>query len=389
MIKKNILRGILIVVLVTFIIFFFVAAKMADHKMNVSVLKDMPTVSQKVKDIHSRLTIADWHSDNLLWDRNLLKRINHGHVDLPRLIEGNYTLQVFDAVVKSPKGQNYQSNTGDTDNITLLAIGNRWPIRTWGNLTERCIYQSEALHKAADNSNGQLSIVKSKTDLKSFLNSRAQQTAQVAGLLSIEGLHALEKDIENIDYLYDHGYRMMGLTHFFDNEVGGSSAGIKQGGLTDLGRQVIKRMNDKSIIIDLAHASRATIDEVLAMTTRPVVVSHTGVVGTCDSPRNLSDAHIKGIAVTGGMIGIGFWDGAVCGMSVDHIISAMKYVIDLVGIDHVCLGSDFDGSVTTLFDASQIILLTEGLVKAEFSEAQINQIMGANQINFLLSNLPE
>ncbi len=386
---KLILRSLLFILVIGLIIFFFVAAKLADRQKNVRLLDELPEVSQAAQELHPRLTIADWHSDNLLWDRNVLRRLDHGHVDIPRLIEGNYTLQVFDAVVKSPKGQNYQRNSGDTDNITLLAIGNRWPMRTWSNLTERCIYQSELLHEAEKNSDGQLSIVKTQAELQSFLTRRSTDRHQVAGLLAIEGLHALEDDLDNLDYLIDHGYRLMGLTHFFDNEVGGSSAGVDQGGLTSLGRQVITRMNEKSIIIDLAHASSQTIDEVLAMTTRPVVVSHTGVRSTCDSPRNLSDEHIRAIAAGGGMIGIGYWEGAVCGTSIDHIIAAMQHVISLVGIDHVCLGSDFDGSVTTLFDAAQIILLTDGLLKAGYSESEINQIMGANQINFLLANLPK
>src|SRR5690606_9614838 len=100
----------------------------------------------------------------------------------------------------------------------------------------------------------------------------------------------LEGRLENIDRMYDAGFRIMGLTHFFDNEVGGSAHGLEKGGLTPFGRRVIGRLEEKKMLVDLAHASRALIDDVLNMAERPVLVSHTGVEGTCPGPRNLTDA---------------------------------------------------------------------------------------------------
>lgn len=348
---------------------------------------DPVVVSDRARKLHPQLAVADWHSDNLLWDRDPVIRIDYGHVDIPRLVEGNFAIQVFDAVIKTPKGLNYHSNTDKTDNITLLAMANRWPIATWFNLTERALYQSEVLHKAA-NESGQLSIIKSRGDLEFFMSQWKVNGGKVGGVLSIEGLHAFEGELENLQVLVDAGYRMFGLVHFFDNEVGGSSAGVEQGGLTDLGRQVVRIMNEKSIIIDLAHASETLIDEVLEVSTKPIVVSHTGVKGVHNSPRNLSDKHIKDIASKGGMIGIGFWNEAAGGQSVNDIARAFRYTADLAGVDHVGLGSDFDGAVTIPFDASQIIVLTEALMNVGFSDEEIKQIMGGNQIRFLMDNLP-
>src|SRR3546814_6342207 len=98
---------------------------------------------------------------------------------------------------------------------------------------------------------------------------------------------------------------MAGLTHFFDNKLAGSMHGLKKGGLTPFGRQVVRRMEEKGMIVDLAHLSHAGVADVLAMAHRPVVSSHGGVQATCRVNRNLSDAEIRGVAATGGLVGIG------------------------------------------------------------------------------------
>ena len=142
------------------------------------------------------------------------------------------------------------------------------------------------------------------------------------------------------------------------------------------------------MIIDLAHASEAMIDDVLCITRQPVIVSHTGVRGTCDNPRNLSDRHLKGIADTGGIIGIGFWATAVCGSDVHAVVRAISHAVDQIGSDHVALGSDFDGKVEAPFDAAGMALITQELVKEGFSETDVAQIMGGNVIRVLERVLP-
>ena len=109
--------------------------------------------------------------------------------------------------------------------------------------------------------------------------SRALDRAQTAAVLAIEGAHALEDDPANVEVVFDAGFRMMSPTHFFDNAFGGSAHGVVKGGLTAAGREMIERMEALGMIVDVAHASAATIDDVLAMATRPVVASHTGVRG--------------------------------------------------------------------------------------------------------------
>jgi microsomal dipeptidase-like Zn-dependent dipeptidase len=148
-------------------------------------------------------------------------------------------------------------------------------------------------------------------------------------------------------------------------------------------------MEARHMIVDLAHASPKTIADVLAIATRPLVVSHTGVKGTCDNNRNLSDDQIRAVAAKGGLIGIGYWDTATCGSDASAIVKAMRYVSDRVGAEHVALGSDFDGAVTTPFDTTGLVEITDAMMEAGFSEKEIRMIMGENVMTFLRANLPE
>jgi microsomal dipeptidase-like Zn-dependent dipeptidase len=297
-------------------------------------------------------------------------------------------LQVFSAVTKSPRGLNYDRNSADTDNITLLALAQRWPTATWTSRTARALHQARRLHEAARQSDGQLVVIRSVADLDAFVQRRAAEPRLLAGLLAIEGLHALDGRLAHLDTLYAAGYRMMGLAHFFDNEVAGSAHGMAKGGLTPLGRQVVARMEALHLLVDLAHASPQTIDEVLAMATRPVVVSHTGVQATCPGPRNLTDDQVRRIAATGGVMGIGYWDGAVCAADARATARAIRHVANLVGVAHVALGSDFDGAVTTAFDATGLAQVTQALLDEGFSRDEVAQVMGGNVLRLLQATLP-
>ncbi len=385
---KNYLRGLLAVVLLGAVAFFGVAPRWFDRNYNTVAQAPPYLASEAARQFHERLFVADLHADQLLWTRDPLQRASHGHVDVPRLIEGNVGLQVFSVVTKSPVGQNYESNAGDTDQITPMVIAQLWPLRTWTSLKERALYQAQKLRDAAARSDGRLTLIRTKADLEQYLARRQQDPNVVAGLLAMEGLHPLEGDFANLDVFYDAGYRMLGLTHFFDNEVAGSAHGLEKGGLTELGRQVVRRMEERHILVDLAHVSPQSIDEILEMATRPVVVSHTGVQGTCAGPRNLSDRHLQRIAENGGVIGIGYWDGALCTVELGAIVRAIRYVADRAGVAHVALGSDFDGTTHTVFDTTGLVLLTEALLEDGFSEEEVGLIMGGNVLRLLRETLP-
>ena len=368
--------------------FFLVVPKVVDRIAN-PVLQAPPyEASAEAQALYDDLFVVDLHADPLLWDRDLSKRLGHGAIDIPRLVEGNVAIQCFFIVSKSPYDQNIDRTEGDSDAITALGIAQAWPIRTWGSLLERTLFQSAKLHELARRSQGALTVVESREDLLRVREERAKNRRIVAGILGVEGAHVLEGDIDNLDALFDAGVRIMAPTHFFDNDVGGSAHGVRKGGLTDLGRTLIRRMEARGILLDLAHASAELIDEALAVATKPVVVSHTGVRGTCDNNRNLSDAQLRAVAQIGGVIGIGYWDTAVCGEDAAAIGRAIRYTVEVVGVDHVALGSDFDGAVPVPFDTTGLALIAEALLDEGLRADEIRKIMGENAVRVFLETLP-
>jgi microsomal dipeptidase-like Zn-dependent dipeptidase len=231
-------------------------------------------------------------------------------------------------------------------------------------------------------------VIRSGSDLAAHLERRRMDPSLTAGLLTIEGAHALDDDLRNLDRVADAGFRMIGLTHFFDNEFGGSAHGMEKGGLTALGRELVRAMEDRSLLVDVAHASERTIDDLLAIARRPVVASHTGVRGVADNTRNLTDDQLRGVAGTGGIVGIGFWPTACGGDGAASIARSIAHAVNVAGVQHVALGSDFDGAVPVPFDASGLPLLTEALIEEGFASEAIAMIMGGNALGLLARTLP-
>jgi microsomal dipeptidase-like Zn-dependent dipeptidase len=130
------------------------------------------------------------------------------------------------------------------------------------------------------------------------------------------------------------------------------------------------------------------VSEVLGLSRRPVILSHGGVRGVCDSPRNLDDGLMQRIAAGGGLVGIGFFDAAVCDVTPSGIVESIRYAIDLLGVEHVALGSDYDGSTAVAFDVSELAALTDAMLRAGFSQSEVRLVMGENVKRFLLQNLP-
>ena len=332
--------------------------------------------------------MVDLHADSLLWGRDLLRRAAHSHVDVPRLIEGGIAIQGLAVCTQVPRRVNLERNDDRTDDVSLLALAQRWPPATWRDRLARALYQADRAHGMAARSAGRLTILGTGGDVEAYLARRDEDPAITAAFLAIEGAHALDGDPANIDRLADAGFRMMSPTHFFDNAFGGSVHGVEQGGLTAAGREMVVRMEARGMVVDVAHASERTIDDVLALATRPVVASHTGVRAVADSVRNLSDTHLKGIAATGGLVGIGFWPTASGGEDAAAIARSIGYAVAVAGVDHVGLGSDFDGAVPIPFDATGIVQVTDALLADGFDETAIAAVMGGNALRLLRAVLP-
>lgn len=382
-------RLVLLAVVLGAIGFFGFLPAYVEDTSNHVIDHDPYPVSDAARALHDNMNVGDWHADSLLWSRDLTKRGSRGQVDVPRLIEGGVALQVFTAVTKSPAGLNYEENSAEAfDNITLLAVGQLWPLRTWQSLLERALFQAEKLHRFEAKAPESLRIIRTRADLDAVLAARAGGSDIVGGLLGIEGAHPLEGKLENLDLIEAAGHRVIGLQHFFDNELGGSLHGQGNHGLTEFGRQVVAEVASRNLVLDLAHSSPQVARDVLDMTDIPVIVSHTGLHGYCPVKRNFPDDLMQAIAATGGVIGMGYWAEVSCDdFTPTGIAKMIVAAIATVGEDHVSLGSDYDGSVETMFDTSELPALTHALLEAGVSETQIRKVMGDNMIRVLRARL--
>jgi microsomal dipeptidase-like Zn-dependent dipeptidase len=389
MIRK--VLGLLILLALGGVLYFTIfETKRIDARMNAVRAHAPYTISERAQTLHDDLYIADLHADTLLWRRNPEKRHDYGQVDLPRLREGGVDFQVFSSVTQSPRGQNFAGNaSGTPDNITPLAVAQLWPTRTWMSIYERAAFQAQRLQKLEANPRNNLVIARRKADMDA-------PPGTLIGYLLTEGSHPLEGRVENVDRLFDEGYRAMGLQHFFDNRLGGSLHGATKGGLTEFGREAVTRMWDLNIAVDLAHSSEQVARDVLAMNRErsepgAVFISHGGVRGGCPvtNQRNLPDDLLQELAAQGGILGVGYFHGAICDISPVGIATAIDKAIALMGLDAVALGSDFDGTVLTALDTSELAAITQALLDSGRSEPEIRAIMGETARQFFIDSLPD
>ncbi|MEO0440856.1 MAG: dipeptidase [Pseudomonadota bacterium] len=390
---KRFLLSLAGLILIAAIAWFALAPGIFEKQTNMVDGKPLPEIRAEVQELHDSLFIVDLHSDTLLWKRKITDSVDYGHVDMKRLQQGNVGLQIFSSVTKTPKGQNYDSNSAETDNITLLAISQLQPFHTWFSLFERQMWHMTKLDRAVADAEGQLAAITVSDNVAALQSLRQSERAQdtqprtIGVMFSAEGLHTLEGQRENLEKFYNAGMRMAGLVHFFDNDLAGSMHGEEKGGLTEFGREIVRDMEEMGMIVDIAHCSHQCVADILEMARRPVVSSHGGVQEVCGVNRNLTDEEIRGVAATGGIIGLGYWDGAMCDTDPKSVAKAVLHVRNLVGIEHAALGSDFDGAVTTRFDTSGIVHVTQALIDAGLSEEEIRAVMGGNALRVLEQGL--
>jgi len=378
----------LIIILSAVIFMSCSAARKLDSYVNRTVNPPDYKISEETASLHNSLVIADLHSDALLWERDPSVKNERGHVDFPRMIEGNVAIQAFTIVSILPFMMNNSCNLAWTDTYCCLSLLQGWPAGTMFSFKDRALYQINKLHDAGIRSGGKFTIILTKADLNRYLERRKTDKSLTAGFIGLEGAYPLEGSAENINAMFEAGVRMLGMTHFADSDMAGSAHGFGKEGLTRQGRELVELMNRKGIIIDLAHASRETIKDILTITKKPVLFSHTGVMGVCNNNRNITDEEIVGVAKTGGVIGAAFFSKATCSDSIDGIVNTIEYIVKLAGVDHVALGSDFDGGVATPVDSARMIYITDALLKRGFTESDIGKIMGENTIRVMREVLP-
>jgi membrane dipeptidase len=360
-------------------------------------------VSERASRVHRRAFVLDTHCDTLLRiadeGLDLGRRASDGHVDLVRLREGGVKAQVF-AVFVSPR---------------YLPGGAR----------RRALELIDALRAELARHADRIALVGSVEEAR-----RAAARGKIAAFIGLEGGYALQDDPAALKLFFERGVRYMTLTWRLNtNWADGGEDRARFGGLTPLGGRIVREMNRLGMVVDVSHASDRTFWDVLATTSRPVIASHSNTRALCDHPRNLSDAMLRALAANGGVIGItyvaAFLDPAflrryealkrlhaarwrqvrrVCDrwprrcrdryralmarvaprlprVSLERVIDHIDHAVRVAGIDHVGLGSDFDGYSTgpeELPDAAALPLITERLLARGYSERDVAKILGGN-----------
>ena len=228
--------------------------------------------------------------------------------------------------------------------------------------------------------------VKTKEDIACI-----KREKNIGCLLTIENGSAIEKKIENVEYFYEKGVRVMSITWNKDNLLGCGAQTKQDNGLTKLGRAYIQKLNQKKIVIDVSHSSEKTFWDTARMCEGPMVATHSCCYSLCNHARNLKDEQIKQIAANGGIIGVCYCASFLSETgkaSTKEIVEHISYIANLVGLDYVGLGSDFDGLdeediPVNLKNIGQIDNLIQELKKVGFYEKEIEKILGENWIRLL------
>lgn len=227
----------------------------------------------------------------------------------------------------------------------------------------------------------QIIIAKGAKDIR-----QAKADGKLAAILVIENSEGVERSLNILRMLHRIGVRSIGLTHNPNTwAAAGNAEEQSGGGLTQFGRQLVKEMNRLGMLVDVSHISERGFWDVLEVTERPVIASHSNSKAMCDHPRNLSDAQIKRMAENRGVIGVTFVPGFIDANmpTLARLLEHIDHIVNLVGIDHVGIGSDFDGGGDLLVDATVFPQITEGLLERSYSEAAVRQILGENHLRLL------
>jgi membrane dipeptidase len=316
--------------------------------------------SEGARRLHAESIVIDLHVDSLLWPRDLSRSEEGGHVDFARMRRGGLDAAAFTVPTR------FFGVAG------LKAFHDLWPPATWLSPWERLLHQLDKTRPWTD--------AALATDASAIRRNHAD--GRLSYFHGVEGAHALEGELSRVSELRARGVVFIGLVHLRDNEIGGSSSGSDRG-LTELGRKLIGEMNRHRVLVDLAHASRATFFEAAELTTLPPIVSHTGVRSVHDTWRNLGDDQIRAVAARGGVVGVMLAPPALREPNLEEAVRHIEHVIEVGGEDTAAIGSDFDGYVDPAIDASGLPALTELLLRRGHSEERIRGILGENVLRVL------
>ena len=362
-------------------------------------------VSPRLKALMQKMTLIDSHADTtqliLAEGYDLGQRHNYGHVDIPRMKEAGMTAQFFSL---------------NPDSYVLT------PLQS----IKRALQELDAVVQEVRRHPDTVFMAKSTEDI---LKARGQK--KIAVLLGIEGGHVIDSDLRVLRQFHELGVRYMTLTHFNNTDWADSStAPPRWNGLNDLGRQIVAEMNRLGMMVDISHVSDKTFYDTLQVSRAPLIASHSSCRALCDHPRNMSDEMLRALAKNGGAVQINFfagyldksffderertkapWEARLAELkqkyvkdpkklseetrkiqdankaelpkvSLSRCLDHFMHAIEVAGIDHVGLGSDFDGVSNLLPDGlediSKLPDLLQGLMDRGLSDSDLLKIAGGN-----------
>ncbi len=326
--------------------------------------------SERARALHARHPAIDLHADSLMWarwtgydlhqrhDPPLPRAALGGHVDVPRLREGGVGAQFFG----------------------LVSL----PVGTTRGLARAVHEQIDQLERAVTRAPHALGLAKSAADVEA-----ASAKGQIAALLGVEGGHALEGNLDELRRFASRGVRYLGLCHFTANELCRPAFGRGRddtAGLTAFGADVVRLAESLGVIVDLAHINKRGLLEACSLAERPVIVSHTGVLGAFEHWRNIDDECLRAVGRTGGCVGVIFVPRYLGADDLESVVRHLRHIVDVCGEDAPALGSDWDGFIvptTRLRDAAHLPLLTDALLEGGFTEAQVAKILRENALRVL------
>jgi len=325
-------------------------------------------LERKALRLHGEALVVDTHCDTVQSffperkpstpyreGAGLGNRSNKGHVDIPRLVDGGVDCQVF-AVYAA-----YEPNPPR-------------PLRS-------VLKQIDVLQSEFEKNRDRIMLTRGYEEIL-----EAGKHGKVAALLSLEGGEAIEGDLGVLRMLYRLGVRMMSLTWNYRNELAdGVGEDRAKAGLTNLGVNVVKEMERLGMVVDVSHLSDSSFWDLVKSVSGPVIASHSNSRVLCNHPRNLTDEQIEAVAKTGGVVGVNFSPSFISRdePTVDKVVDHIDHIVELVGVEHAGLGSDFDGISSTpkgLEDVTCMPNITKTLVSRGYTDTDIRKVLGENHL---------
>jgi membrane dipeptidase len=315
-------------------------------------------------DMPTRMLDEDYDADR----RNPAGFGRHqGNTDFPRLVESGLTAEFLSAWIDAPYG------------------------REPGASYRRAMAYVDTIHAFVARHPDRLIMATSAADVR-----RAKREGKVAIFIGVEGGHAIESSLDRLRELHDRGARYLTLTWNNGNAWAGSSVGLdgtRTGGLTPFGRDVVREMNRLGMLVDLSHVSDSTFFDAIEVSTAPVIASHSSARAINAVPRNLSDEQLRAIARNGGVVNVNFYSRFIdpdfresratpLAVLIDHF----DHIAKVAGVDHVGIGSDFDGVSALpegMEDVTRLPRIAEALLDRGYSESDVRKILGGNMLRVM------